>query len=102
MSTNTDVDTSMTGVDVSLAGLGLQVAVIAIFVGCFADYLIRYLRKNGASSFDGRMRAFLGFLSLAILSIFIRCAYRCYELSDGYNGSDKITDEPAFIGLESM
>lgn len=102
MSTDQNEDTSMTGVNVSLAGLGLQVAVIVIFTILFADYLIRYSRKNSASAFDRRTKVFFGFLSLAIVTIFIRCAYRCYELGDGYNDSDRITNEEEFIGLESV
>lgn len=102
MPTNEDIDTSLTGVDVSLGGLGLQVAVLLIFMVCFADYLIRYVRKNRIAALNSRTRTFFSFLSLAIVAIFIRCAYRCYELSDGYSGSDKITNEGEFIALESV
>lgn len=43
----------------------------------------------------------MAFLSLAILFILIRCAYRIDELSDGWNGP-LIHDEGLFIGLEGV
>ena len=95
---------SQTGVKVALAGLGLQVAVLFTFFLCFADYMIRYFRSGGSGKrlITAGMRVFFGFLSLAVLCILGRCAYRCYELSQGYRGSDVITDEGLFIGLEGV
>lgn len=69
MSTNEDIDISLTGVDVSLGGLGPQVAVLLIFMVCFADYLIRYVRKNGTAALDNRTRTFFG-SSLLLFSLF--------------------------------
>ena len=43
----------------------------------------------------------MGFLSLAILLILIRCIYRIDELSDGYSGP-LIHDEGLFVGLEGV
>ena len=48
-----------------------------------------------------RFKIFLGFLSLSIVLILIRCVYRIDELSDGYNGP-LIHKEGLFIGLEGV
>jgi hypothetical protein len=48
------------------------------------------------------MRIFFGFVSAAVILILARCAFRCYELSEGYEDSDLITDEGLFIGLEGV
>lgn len=106
---------SQAGIDVAMAGLILQVIVLVIFCGFFADYMIRYLRllrrspsPRGAdgsadAGFIGtRQKVFFGGLASAIVLILVRCSYRVDELSQGYSDSDKITDEPLFIGLEGV
>lgn len=93
---------SDTGVNIALAGLGLQVAVLFIFCLVFGDYLIRYFRMGSATALTMRIRLFFGFFSTSIILILGRCAYRCYELSKGYQNSDLITDEALFIGLEGV
>ena len=93
---------STTGVDVAMAGLGLQVGGLFFFSVLFIDYLTRYARKKPESPLGNRMRVFFGFLGAAILLIFTRCIYRCYELSKGYVHSDLITDQGLFIGLEGV
>jgi hypothetical protein len=93
---------SQLGVHLALAGLGLQVAVLVVFCAFFVDYLVRYYRSAGrAKAFGPRLRVFFGFLGLAIVLILARCAYRCYELNEGYSG-ETIRDEPLFIGLEGV
>ena len=98
----TSQGSSQTGVNIAMAGLALQVAVLVIFSALFADYMIRYFRSKSSHSLGLRMRVFFGFLSAAIILILGRCAYRCYELSKGYQHSDLITDEGLFIGLEGV
>lgn len=93
---------SQTGVDIAMAGLGLQVGGLFFFSVLFVDYLARYVRKKPSSPLDTRMRLFFGFLGAAILLIFTRCIYRCYELSKGYVHSNLITDQGLFIGLEGV
>lgn len=93
---------SSTGVDVAMTGLGLQVGGLFFFSVLFIDYLTRYLRKKPESPLTTRMRIFFGFLGTAILLIFVRCIYRCYELSKGYVHSDLITNQGLFIGLEGV
>lgn len=85
-----------------MAGLGLQVAVLFIFSVLFADYVIRYVRNKSMAPLNSRMRLFFGGLGLAIVLILGRSIYRCYELSKGYNGSDLVTDQGLFIGLEGV
>ncbi|KAK8038716.1 hypothetical protein PG993_007127 [Apiospora rasikravindrae] len=87
------------GVDMALAGLSMQVAVMLVFCGLFADYLIRYFRAGRTEKFGRRARLFFGFMALAVLLILIRCAYRLFELREGYTG-ESIRNESAFIALE--
>ncbi|KAL7787448.1 RTA1 domain-containing protein [Trichoderma ceciliae] len=93
---------SSTGVDIGMAGLGLQVGGLFFFSALFVDYLTRYARKKPECPLGTRMRLFFGFLGAAILLIFTRCIYRCYELSQGYVNSNLITDQGLFIGLEGV
>ncbi|PON28732.1 hypothetical protein TGAM01_v202579 [Trichoderma gamsii] len=93
---------SSTGVDVAMTGLGLQVGGLFFFSVLFIDYLALYVRKKPESPLGTRMRVFFGFLGAAILLIWVRCVYRCYELSKGYVHSNLITDQGLFIGLEGV
>lgn len=106
---------SQTGIDVAMAGLVLQVIVLVIFCGFFADYMIRYMRLlrrspsfsstqacAAGSAIGTRQKLFFGGLAAAIVLILVRCSYRVDELSEGYSDSDKITNEPLFIGLEGV
>lgn len=93
---------SQTGIDVAMAGLALQVAILVLFCVLLGDYLFRYFRSGSASALSTRMRIFFGFLSAAVIMILGRCAFRCYELSEGYQDSDLVTDEGLFIGLEGV
>ncbi|KAG5994920.1 hypothetical protein E4U54_003001 [Claviceps lovelessii] len=90
-----------TGVDISMAGLALQVIVLTAFAACFADYMVRYVRSDGARKFDRRLRSFFGGLVTATLLILARCAYRVAELKDGYDGH-LIHEEAPFIVLEGV
>ncbi|KAG9856601.1 RTA1-domain-containing protein, partial [Aureobasidium melanogenum] len=96
---------SKAGVDIGLAGLSFQVFTLLFFIVLAVQYGVRYRkdRRNGRvkiSSLDGRFKFFLLCLSLSLVLIFIRCAYRIYELSDGYGGS-ALHDQGLFIALES-
>ncbi|KAI9147645.1 Efflux pump himE [Paramyrothecium foliicola] len=93
---------SQTGIDIAMAGLILQVIILFVFCVLLGDYLVRYFRQKSATALSGKMRIFFGFLSLSVLLILGRCLFRCYELSEGYQDSDLITDEPLFIGLEGV
>ncbi|KAI0194470.1 RTA1 like protein [Xylaria flabelliformis] len=89
------------GVDLALTGLTFQVATLLAFVGLFADYLIRYFRTKPIASVSAKLKLFLGSLSVAILLILVRCAYRVAELSEGYRGT-LFHDQGLFIGLEGV
>ncbi|KAF4466124.1 phospholipid-translocating ATPase [Fusarium albosuccineum] len=93
---------SQMGIDVAMAGLAFQVAILVLFCVLLGDYLFRYFRSGSASALSNRMRIFFGFLSAAVIMILGRCAFRCYELSEGYQDSDLVTDEGLFIGLEGV
>ena len=66
---------------------------------------MRYTRGQRGEPKDKRLPApfkvFLAFLSLAIILILIRCAYRIDELSKGYAGP-LIHNQGLFIGLEGV
>ncbi|WZH42354.1 uncharacterized protein QYS62_003346 [Fusarium acuminatum] len=93
---------SQTGIDVALAGLSLQVVILVLFCALLGDYLWRYFRSGAAGAIDNRMRIFFGFVSAAVILILARCAFRCYELSEGYQDSDLVTNEGLFIALEGV
>lgn len=96
---------SQAGVNIGLAGLAFQVFTLLVFIVLAVQYGFRYRkdRKNGrikSSGLDGRFKFFLVCLSVSLVFIFIRCAYRIYELSDGYGGP-ALHDQGLFIALES-
>jgi hypothetical protein len=88
------------GVNISLAGLIFQVVTLAVFCFLFADYLIRYRKSAHWGKMPKALNIFLAFLFLSAVFIFIRCAYRIKELSEGYF-SEFFRDQPLFIALES-
>lgn len=98
-------ESPQTGVNISIAGLAFQVGTLSIFVLLMADYFFRYARgydrNNARSQWTTRFQIFLSFLGLAVLLIFIRCAFRINELQAGYDGPS-FHLEGTFIGLESV
>lgn len=91
------------GVSISLAGLAFQVFTLLIFIGLVAQYSWDFRRRGSPQGPrpDRNFKMFAAFLAFAVAVIFIRCAYRIYELNDGYTGP-AIRDEGLFIGLESV
>lgn len=74
---------------------------LVAFVALFADYLASCHRKRRGSLTDSRgMLSFLAFQFAGIVFILVRCAFRIYELHDGYF-SEVFRDEVKFIVLES-
>lgn len=100
---STSNGSSTVGVNIALAGLIFQVITLAFFTAVVFDYIIRtrsVILKHGVNK---RFKVFSSFLTIALLTIFIRCCYRVYELSEGYSSdSEALRDEPLFIGLESV
>ncbi|MCJ1471905.1 hypothetical protein MMC13_000546 [Lambiella insularis] len=84
-----------TGGDVSLAGLAFQVFILCVFIAFVFDFMLRW-RSNGTTVLTARFKLFAMLLSLAIILILARSAYRIDELSDGYNGSI-FHDESSFV-----
>lgn len=67
---------------------------------------MRYFLRSRAGSVEfpplsRRMWAFIGGLYGATLAILARCAFRCFELQEGYDG-EAVKDEGLFIGLEGV
>ncbi|KKY26438.1 putative parasitic phase-specific protein psp-1 [Phaeomoniella chlamydospora] len=116
---STSSGSSQTGVNIALAGLSFQVFTLLVFIGLALEFGFNWTRGNpkirrfrsridtsnpgrsSPSALDTRFKIFVGFLSLAIILILTRCAYRIDELSDGYSGR-LIHNEALFIGLEGM
>lgn len=94
---------SKTAVYVSIAGLSFQVFTLCVFIGLAIDYGVRWsrARQQPTTPLTRSFKIFVSFLSLSIVLILIRCAYRIDELSDGYNGP-LIHDEGLFIALEGV
>lgn len=91
---------SKIGVNIALAGLIFQIITMMGFCILFGDYTVRYLcsTMRSVSRTDG---LFLGFLTLAVLTILARCIFRADELRNGYGGST-VKNEGLFIGLEGV
>lgn len=88
------------GVNISLAGLSFQVITLVAFVAVCASFFIKYARDPNRVPLPAGFTVFASALTLAVVAIFIRCAYRIDELKQGYSGPE-IADEGKFIGLES-
>jgi len=91
------------GVKLALAGLIFQVITLAAFMIVCADYAFRSRHVWRNTRITTPFKLFVGFLALAVLTIFIRCCYRVYELGNGFSrGSAELRNEGLFIGLESV
>jgi hypothetical protein len=94
---------SSAGVNIALAGLCIQVITLFVFCVLVVDYLIRSRSVWMKAQLPTRFKVFCSALALATILILIRCAYRIYELSEGYSrDSTALRDEGLFIGLESV
>ncbi|PGH02766.1 hypothetical protein GX51_04500 [Blastomyces parvus] len=106
------------GVNIMIAGLSFQVFSLLMFILLLAEFFVGVYRRGylwregtgyeikaacGAGGMGrtalARLYIFFSAFSLAILCIFIRCAYRVAELSHGFDG-ELIREEGPFIGLE--
>lgn len=96
------------GINIMLAGLSTQVASLALFVVICCDFAFR-LYKNPQSwsqkyvelYWSRRFSAFLCFLGLATLTIFIRSVFRVAELSGGFHGA-LANNQLSFMILEGV
>ena len=94
---------SNAGVQIALAGLSIQVITLFVFVVLVVDYSVRSRTIWKKLQLPARFKVFCGGLALATILILVRCAYRIFELSEGYSQeSESLRDEPLFIGLESV
>ena len=102
MSSTSNGDSSV-GVNIALAGLAFQVVTLTFFCIVVGDYAVRARHTVAKYGLNLNFKVFAAALSLAVLTIFVRCCYRVYELSEGYSrDSEALRDEPLFIGLESV
>ena len=93
------------GTNIMIAGLAFQVASMTAFILLCLDYAWRVKRTEGhlprLPVSRTKLRLFVAFFSTAILCIFIRCIYRVFELSEGWDGA-LIKDQTKFIALEGV
>ncbi|RAH55815.1 RTA1-domain-containing protein [Aspergillus piperis CBS 112811] len=97
-------DLAQTGVNIMIAGLASQVVSLVLFMGLCGELAYRVWKKKNLYRFrlngdDARMRGFLGGLSLATITIFIRSVFRVSELKGGFH-SKLANDEVKFMVLE--
>lgn len=89
-------------VDIAIAGLSFQVITLVAFNALAIDYAICYWKaERRTARLPPKFKVFLAFLIFAMVLIFIRCAFRIDELSEGYEG-ELIHNEKLFIALESV
>lgn len=94
---------SQSAVNIALAGLCIQVITLFTFCVLVIDYAIRSRSVWRNSQLPTRFKLFCGGLTAATLLILTRCAYRIYELSEGYSRTSKaLRDQAEFIVLESV
>ena len=76
-------------------------ATLTLFAVAVIDYIIRSRSVIAKYGLNNRFKIFAGFLTLAFVTIFTRCCYRVYELSEGYSSaSEALRDQPLFNALE--
>ena len=99
------------GNDLTIAGLSFQVATLAIFGALAAEYLLRTILKhkhelNPITEGLRHSLAFKGLLfaiTMAYVTILIRCCYRVAELVGGWSeDNDLLREEPLYLGLDSL
>lgn len=89
-----------------VAGLSFQVASLLLFIALSSEYALRVSKARELNSDFAEIRArrrfklYLGALTLATLCIFVRCAFRVGELSNGFDGSLFTKDQVTFMILE--
>jgi len=81
------------GINVMLGGLSVQVASLALFAALCGEFAFRLFRSPNswstehATLYQSKLfKAFLCGLAVALLTIFIRSAFRVAELSGGFHG----------------
>jgi RTA1 like protein len=93
------------GTHIMVAGLSFQVASMSLFILLALEYMwrVRRIEKDRAVFPVSRTKVglFVGFFSLAVVCIFIRCIYRVIELSEGWGGK-LIRNQTTFIVLEGV
>ncbi|ETN44824.1 uncharacterized protein HMPREF1541_09699 [Cyphellophora europaea CBS 101466] len=100
---STSNGSSDAGVNIALAGLSFQLITLTFFAICVCDYMYRSRATWRSVKVPGRFINFCVWLALATVFILVRCAYRVYELSEGYSrDSEALRDEPLFIALEGV
>ena len=96
------------GSNIMLAGICWQVITLVLFALLVGDYIFRAYRRRTEiepASLDllaqQRFQVFLAGITLAFITILIRCAYRVPELSKGWS-SKIMQNEVDFIVLDGV
>jgi RTA1 like protein len=90
-------------VKIALAGLSFQVITLVAFIVLAVDYAVRSRIVWKSVTLERRFKNFCFWLALATVLILVRCAYRVYELNEGYTrDSEALRDQGLLIGLEGV
>ncbi|KAL8659393.1 MAG: hypothetical protein Q9202_007142 [Teloschistes flavicans] len=97
------------GIDIMIAGLAFQVVSLSVFATLCADFARSVRKAGGLSNAELQVRlrhctpkrfyAFIGVISLATLTIYVRSVFRVAELCGGFDGS-LANDQITFMILE--
>ena len=97
------------GKNIMLAGLGFQVFSLILFCGCAGEFAQRAWSQRGSRNshylnliHSRLLKSFMVGLVTAVITIFIRCVYRCAELSGGFHGNLFRKDEGLYMLLEPV
>ncbi|KAK7211079.1 hypothetical protein V2G26_018257 [Clonostachys chloroleuca] len=70
-------------------------------MAAFGDLFVRFFRAGRLPQFEWRLKAFVTGITISVLFILARCAFRVYELKEGHSGA-AITHEVPFIIMEGV
>lgn len=100
-----DGEDASLGTNIMIAGLAFQVASMSLFILLAVEYVWRVKRVEKDTPqlpvSKTKLQLFMGFFSLAVICIFIRCIFRVIELAEGWEG-ELIKNETMFIVLEGV
>ncbi|KAL8726140.1 MAG: hypothetical protein Q9166_006897 [cf. Caloplaca sp. 2 TL-2023] len=101
-------DLQQTGINIMIAGLAFQVVSLSVFAALCVDFFWSVKKHGGVSRSVlqarlscsvGRFHLFIGSISLATLTIYVRSVFRVAELQGGFDGH-LANDEVTFMILE--
>ncbi|EKD17926.1 uncharacterized protein L3040_004466 [Drepanopeziza brunnea f. sp. 'multigermtubi'] len=103
-----DADLRDLGTDLMIAGIVWQVATLLAFAGLVVDYVVRTRfaweavdPQAKALLASGKFKGFVAAVTVAFVTVFLRCVYRIVEMVGGW-ANPIMRDEPSFIVFEGV